>query len=46
MAGEDRSMVSKVAMDEITEEAARFQKKYESQETLKREARSIGRSTQ
>lgn len=41
MTCEDRTTVSKVAMDTVMLEAARFQKKYESQETLDREARSV-----
>lgn len=46
MACEDRSTVSKVAVDGVMQEAAIFQKKYESQETLDAEARSVGGSTQ
>lgn len=38
---EDCTTVSKVAMDTVMLEAARFQKKYESQEMLDREARSV-----
>ena len=41
MTCEDRTTVSKVAMDTVMLEAARFQKKYESQETLDKEARSV-----
>lgn len=41
MTCEDRTTVSKVAMDTVMQEAARSQKNYESQETLDREARSV-----